>query len=322
MSSVNVGQRLDFDIVFSTRQDLYRISKRWEANDVQKTKTTMSKLKKDEGAVPKLKQVLSQLMKDVSTMNMAFTFDLNGSARKVALWAHQSILGQQSSFATLIKKLKDVESDPSRPEAPFGIKTIHVTEYTLETYCALVRYLYTSEIKLEVNLEEFAVGYSPSKEFSPSCKNRHIVKGLFPSEDTASPNAESSQSDEILAFELEETFPLEESDESEESVVPERATTWSNLFQIADCYQVTELREYCLDKIVGTLDASTALEVLFGFAYRYPDLKKIVLQVVADNMPSLYAASQDPFAAFENHSERQMLMAEAFQLVFKAKAQF
>lgn len=97
--------------------------------------------------------------------------------------------------------------------------------------------------------------------------------------------------------------------------------TWKELFQLADCYQVTELRQYCQNKIVKDLGEATSLDVLFGFAYRYSDLKAIVLQNVADNMSSLYAVSQDPLIAYADHPEKFTLLSEALHLMFKAKTQ-
>ena len=290
MASVTIDQRLDFDIVLSVWKELYLVP--------HDTDTRALKPKKKEIVLPKLKEVMSPLMKDIATMNMAFTFGLHGSARNVALWVHQTVLSRQPRIAALISKLKEVESDPSSPEALYGVKTTHVTEHSLESYCAAIRYIYTSEVKLEVDLEDFAIGSPPNKPLTVSCKNRPLIEGLF------SPNPSSSTSAA-----------------SDEPVGLRSATTWSELFQIANCYEVTELREYCLDRIVETLDTSTALNVLFGFAYRYPDLKEIVLKYVANNMSSLYTENQDPFAAFDSHPERHSLLAEVLQLVFKAKAQ-
>lgn len=256
----------------------------------------VSKPKKKAIVEPKLKEIMSPLLKDIATMNMAFTFGINGSARNVGLWAHQSVLSRQPRIAALISKLKEVESDQASPEALYGVKTTHVTEHSLESYCASIRFIYTSEVKLEVDLEDFAIGYPPNKPLTASCKNRPVIEGLY------SPNSSSSASAA-----------------SDQPVEPRSATTWNELFQIADCYEVTELREYCLEKIVETLDASTALNVLYGFAYRYPDLKEIVLQYVADNMSNMYSESQDPFSAFDSHPERHTLLAEVLQLVFKAR---
>ncbi|KAG0087885.1 hypothetical protein BGZ92_006874 [Podila epicladia] len=293
MASVKIDRRLDFDIVLSTWTELYQIPKTKVTNDA---KSAATKSNRDEGA-PKLKDALSPLLKDISTMNMAFTFGLNGSARNIALWAHQSVLSRQSSIASLIEKLKDVETDPSSPTTLSGVKTTHVNEYPLEAYCALVRYLYTNEIKLEIDLEDFAIGCPPNKPLSASCKNRPTIDGLFTTGESSSPKADSGEI-------------------SKSGLVAK----WSDLFQIADCYRVAGLREYSLEKIVETMDNSTALDVLYSFAYRYTDLKKIVLHYVADNMSGLYATSHDPFAAFDGHHERNTLLAEVLQIVFMAKA--
>ncbi|KAG0035413.1 hypothetical protein BGZ82_005281 [Podila clonocystis] len=292
MASVMIDRRLDFDIVISTWAELYQVPSRKDSKIIAR------KPKRDESAASKLKEVMSPLLKDISTMNMAFTFGLNGGARNVALWVHQSVLSRQPSIAALIDKLRDVETDPSSPEALSGVKSIHVTEYSLEAYCALVRYLYMNEIQLEVDLDAFAIGCPPNKPLSVSCKSRPAIDGLFASQNSSSMNAES-----------------------DEAAKPRLVTSWSDLFQIADCYQVAKLREYCLDKIVAAMDTSTALDTLYGFAHRYPDLKGVTIQYVADNMSSLYAVSQDPFAAYEGHPERYTLLAEVLHIVFKAKAQ-
>ncbi|KAF9379643.1 hypothetical protein CPB97_008857, partial [Podila verticillata] len=177
MAAVQVKERLEFDIFLSLCPTVTQ---------------TLNPREVDQD-VPKPKNAMYSLMKDISTMNMAFTFGFNGSARNVALWVHQSMLSQQSSFSSLISKLKDVKGDSSSAEAVSGVKTTHVTEYSLEAYCALIRYLYTSEIKLEVDLDDFAIGTPPNKPFSPSCKERPIADGLF----SAKASSSSSTSPEI-----------------------------------------------------------------------------------------------------------------------------
>ncbi|KAG0035415.1 hypothetical protein BGZ82_005283 [Podila clonocystis] len=265
MAAVQIGDRLEFYILLSMLPTLS-----------QALKPTSKDLEE-----PRLKYVTSSFMKDIATMNMAFTFGFNGSARNVALWTHQSVLEQQPNLSSLMSKLKDVDGDLSSTDAISGVKTTHVTEYSLESYCALIRYLYCGQVQLEVDLDDFAIGSPPNKPFSPSCKNRPIIVTKVPSR---------------------------------------RYTTWEELFQIADCYQVSELREYYLDKIVEVLDTSTALDVLFRYAYRYPDLKATALQHVANSMTELYSKSKDPFSAYAEHPQRHELMSEALYLVFTAKA--
>ena len=69
------------------------------------------------------------------------------------------------------------------------------------------------------------------------------------------------------------------------------------------------------------LDISNALDVLFRYAYRYPDLKETALKHVADNLTEMYSKSKDPFSAYAEHPQRHELMSEALHLMFKAKAQ-
>ncbi|KAG0034401.1 hypothetical protein BGZ81_004882 [Podila clonocystis] len=163
IASVQVNNRLDFDVVFST----------CPSNDVRLTTSKVEQVQ-----ILKSQFIMPLLLKDIATMNMAITFGFNDSARNVALWAHQSVLSHQSNLSSFMNKLQDVEGDPSSPEAVCGVKTTHVSEYSLEAYCALVRYLYTSEIALEVDVNNFAIGFPPNKPFSPSCKKRPEVDVL------------------------------------------------------------------------------------------------------------------------------------------------
>jgi len=252
------------------------------------------------------------LMKDLATQDFAFTFGLNGSARNVGLWAHQSILAQKPALARVIEKLKVIEGDTTTdPGSARSVKSTHVTEYTLASYCSLVRYLYTGDIALEIDLSDFAIGYPPNKPFSPSCKNRIDIDILLPLKSSLSTDLSSgASSSESTAPKL-----------NEPPVESRMVATWNELFKVADCYQVTELRQYCQNKIVKDLGEATSLDVLFGFAYRYSDLKAIVIQNVADNMSSLYAVSQDPLIAYADHPEKFTLLSEALHLMFKAKTQ-
>ncbi|KAG0035348.1 hypothetical protein BGZ82_005306 [Podila clonocystis] len=264
-ASVQVNKRLDFDVVFST----------CPSNDVRSTTPKVEQVQ-----VPKSQFIMPSLLKDIATMNMAFTFGFNDSARNVALWAHQSVLSQQSNLSSFMNKLQDVEGDPSSLEAVCGVKTTHVSEYSLEAYCALVRYLYTSEIALEVDMNNFAIGRPPNKPFTPSCKKRPEVDGLF--------------SHKIA-----------------------RTTTWQELFSVADCYGVEDLRMFCFGEIVNSITDRNALDVYFEFAYKYEDMKSIVLEYVFDTMDTLFAADGDPFEAYKDHPEKHSLMIKVMQRKFK-----
>lgn len=107
-----------------------------------------------------------------------------------------------------------------------GVKTTDVTEHSLEAYCALIRYPYTNEISLKVDLEDFAIRGPPNKPFSPTCKRRPAPDGI------ASPNT-------LIAI----------TPHSDLAALARLHTTWGEVLQIDDCYKVFELCEHCQGKI-------------------------------------------------------------------------
>ncbi|KAG0344402.1 hypothetical protein BG005_001861 [Podila minutissima] len=238
------------------------------------------------------------LMKNIKTMDVALTFGIYGGARNIALWAHRSVLQQEPGLARLLSKLKDVEGPSAGSQADFGVQSYHVTEYSLEAYCCLVRFLYSGKIEVQVVLNDFAIGSPPSKPFSTACKERIGVEGLFPSTATSSLDP--------LVTTTAETFSNE------------RSTTFGELFQLADCYEVQDLREYCRARIIESMDEVNAMSILFGFAYRFEDLKSVVLKFVVDHLDKMYASEKDPFEEYKDHPERSTLLADMLKLKFKA----
>ncbi|KAF9329648.1 hypothetical protein BG006_007292 [Podila minutissima] len=240
------------------------------------------------------------LMKDVKTMDVALTFGIYGGARNIALWAHRSVLRQEPGLARLLSKLKDVEGPSTGSQADFVVQSYHVTEYSLEAYCCLVRFLYSGKIEVQVVLNDFAIGSPPSKPFSIACKERIGVEGLFPSTD------------------IDNLDPLVTTTVA--TLSNERSTTFGELFQLADCYEVKDLRGYCRARIIESMDASNAMSILFGFAYRFEDLKSVVLKFVVDHLDKMYAGEKDPFEEYKDHPERSTLLADMLKLKFKAPA--
>ncbi|KAG0339852.1 hypothetical protein BG000_001195 [Podila horticola] len=276
--SIRFDDHLEFEVVLSENEFVHKIGRVAE----QVTMET--------------RNILAALMGDIATQDFAFTFGLNGSARNVSLWAHQSVLSQWPVLAKLIGKLKVIEGASTDSGNVATVKSIHVSEYSLQSYCTLIRFFYTGKVGREVDLKNFGVGQPPNRPFSVDCKSRPAINVLL---------------------EPQSSLPSAKSDELAD---PTLIVTWSELFQVAYCYQVTELGEYCRDKIIEELDTSTALDVLFGFAYRYPDLKLMVLRFVANAMEDLYEMSHDPFSSYAEHPQRHELMSEALHIVFSAKA--
>ncbi|KAG0088036.1 hypothetical protein BGZ92_006692 [Podila epicladia] len=221
------------------------------------------------------------LMKDIKTMDVALTFGLYGGARNIALWAHRSVIEQEPGLARLLSKLKNVEGLSAGSQNDFGIQSYHVTEYSLDAYCCLIRFLYSGKIEVQVVLSDFAIGSPPSKPFSTACKEHTTT---------------------------------------ESTLSKERSTTFGEVFQLADCYEVQDLRGYCRARIIESMDEANAMSVLFGFAYRFEDLKIVVLKFVVDHLDKMYAGEKDPFEEYKDHPERSTLLADMLKLKFKGPA--
>ncbi|KAF9327424.1 hypothetical protein BG006_009259 [Podila minutissima] len=176
-----------------------------------------------------------------------------------------------------------------------------VTEFSLESYCNLIRYLYTGTIELKIDLNDFSIGSTPNKPFLLNCKERPVVEGLFYSH-------ASIGSDPLLDT------------KTAAAVLKVEHTTSGELLQHADCYQVRDLRGYCRAWIIESMDKSNAMSILFGFAYRFEDLKSVVLKFVVDHLDKMYAGEKDPFEEYKDHPERSTLLADLLKFKFKAPA--
>lgn len=205
------------------------------------------------------------LMRVIGTLDVVLTFDLNDGAGNVTLWAHHSALAQEPDLAKLIDKLKVVESFSIMSSIAAGAMSYHVTNYSLESYYSLVHFLYTGIIDLQVNLNDFAIGSPPTKPYSLACKERLAFEGLFTS--TPSPCLDASTDADTT-----KVRPL----------VP--VVTLNELFQLADCYQVQDLRAHCRTWIIKSLSSSNSLKILFEFAYRNEDLRSVILKVVPKSL--------------------------------------
>ncbi|KAF9385841.1 hypothetical protein CPB97_004416 [Podila verticillata] len=280
-SDVAISDKVVFKVIFSTSDDTKRDSKLSEQPS-----------RRSEGT-------MAALMKDIGTMDVALTFGLNGRGRNVALWAHQSVLAQEPGLAKLIRKLKAVEGSSTDLAVVPKVQSYHVTEYSLEAYCCFIRFLYSGEVEIEVDLDDFAIGYPPNKPFSVHCNERPTLEELFPSGSSISTDPHSGKNQTVT-----------------NSLV--RWATFSEVFQLADCYEVGDLRLHCRDRIIGCLSVSNSLSVLFGFGYRFEDIKIELLKYVVDNLDKMYATCEDPFEDFKDHPHRPTLLAEILKIKFKS----
>lgn len=106
-----------------------------------------------------------------------------------------------------------------------GIKSVNVTEYSLESHYCLLRFFYTAEMGLEVSLDDFSISCPPNNPYTWGYKKRSAVEGRP----------------------FEHAFAL-----SSKNVVIDfkRQISWK-MFQLGECYQIEELREFCHKKIIA-----------------------------------------------------------------------
>lgn len=201
----------------------------------------------------------------------------------------QATLAQEPTLAMFIHELKDIGSDDADPAAAAvtGIKSVNVTEYLLENYCCLLRFLYTGEIDLEVSLDDFAIGSPPNKPYTRSSKECPAVEGLF------EPTLASSSKNVVTDF--------------------KRQAGWKKLLQLGDCPQIQGLREFCRKKIFASLDRSNTLDIFVDFAYRNGDLRKDVMNFVTGDMKRLLSDGRGLFAAYKDHAVGYAFVVEMLE---------
>ncbi|KAG0015754.1 hypothetical protein BGZ81_011542 [Podila clonocystis] len=229
---------------------------------------------------PDSNATISSLMKDTPSMNTIFSFRLS-TGKWAGLWFHQSVLGKHRYLDGLITKI-GLSSSSSFTTTYKALST----EFPLECYCSLVSFLYKGVITTEVDLRRFAVAF-----------NVHGQDHVKYRPSDADLSAISPTSVETGA---------------------KRVTAVKDLFQLASMYEVNEVREYCRDKILATITASNALEILFEYAYRYSDLRDVIVQYVTDNMDELLLTGQDPFGAYSGHPQRQSILDAVLKLTLEA----
>ncbi|KAG0031331.1 hypothetical protein BGZ82_007034 [Podila clonocystis] len=211
---------------------------------------------------PRCNRTMASLMKDIKTMDVALTFGVNADS---------------------------------------GVQSYHVTEYSLEAYCSLIRFLYSGKIIIHVDLNDFAIGSPPNKPFSTVCKERPAVDELFSS--TASTDSDRTPGTGEAA-----------------TLCHGPSTTLGEVFQLADCYQVQDLREKCRAQIIESMNETNSISILFEYAYRFQDLKSAVLMYILGHLDKMYADDRDPFDDYKDHPERFTLVTEILKAKFQASA--
>jgi hypothetical protein len=161
---VTVNGAIDFDIVFSHFSEIARKMVVRPAPPLRVAATANN-------------DMATMFLKDPKSVDICFLFSADkGLHLTGALWAHRNVLSQHRSFATLfrekdtfVRRERDNIFDTIEKELRVAGKPvvlgpiespklfISVDNVSIETFCALLYYIYTGSVKLSIDSTDFVI---------------------------------------------------------------------------------------------------------------------------------------------------------------------
>ncbi|KAG0336006.1 hypothetical protein BG000_007023 [Podila horticola] len=128
-------------------------------------------------------------MKNCETLDYMFVFKHPGTHQLVGLWAHQDRLAYTGRLASLFRI--PLPRDPNsgsggrvynvgaaQINGPATASCARVVR-SIVTHCALLRYVYTNEVKLEVDLREFHITGGDDLQLLKQKMSSGLRKGTY-----------------------------------------------------------------------------------------------------------------------------------------------
>ncbi|KAF8927151.1 hypothetical protein BGZ58_010592 [Dissophora ornata] len=303
-ATIDIDKVLDddeycFDIIISTSMNLSR--------------------KAVEPPKPRHQDTMSDLLKDINSVDTCFVFDTEKTTSNVGLWAHSVILSKYERFSQMILEAaspasssKDGSSavadalddthlstaddtfskssfsttSPSTTVASQGpaIQTVLIEKFSLATFCVLLRYIYTGDVSLSVDTSQHAISMTES-----SLVLQAITRG-------------GKKQESIRWNPLDSTSPWRFKD-----------TAWEELLEAADYFGVSDLRAQCEEAVVKALDESKAVAMLFNTGPCFDKTKESAMQFVVKNMASMVKDGKEPFTLYKDHPDCYRVMFEVMR---------
>ncbi|KAG0346644.1 hypothetical protein BG004_001186 [Podila humilis] len=198
------------------------------------------------------------------------------------LQVHKSVLSKYSLFHAL-KTKADNSSDSdsvSDSDSEFESKSDRVLRLhrtPLLSFCAVVWYLYTGEIKLEQDLKNFRITYD-------RCGKTRTNLDLEELESRANPGSKTGPKSTVGAANANE------------------------LFALATEYKILEIRNHCRELILSMGTKESVLVAIFSDATK-GDLSLENVEMMAQQLVDYYdtivseSADVDPFEPFKSHPQ-------------------
>ncbi|KAF9114090.1 hypothetical protein BGX27_000143 [Mortierella sp. AM989] len=272
LSSVMAAEGFDFDIILSARDKLIN---------------TPSQLNQTH---PYYHSIMLTFMRDITTTDLVFTFPIadkptptsSNYERCIGLFAHQAVLSKQERFAALLSKLADVTITRNLGlKDTLPIKMLAIHNFSLESFCCLIRFLYTGAIELEVNPIQFSIVSTESRQLLPFDRTKEAIA------------------------------------DSGLNLSGMKKVSWDELFELADCYGISYLREYCRQRILSSMDNEHVIGMLFRLGRLYEDLRQPMLEYIANHFEELFEGGADPFSEHVQHHDSHALLVSALHHYLK-----
>ncbi|KAG0021374.1 hypothetical protein BGZ80_002539 [Entomortierella chlamydospora] len=99
----------------------------------------------------------------------------------------------------------------------------------------------------------------------------------------------------------------------EESMVSCPSTLVPDLLPAADYFGISDLRVRCEQAVIGSIEESNVMQILFSFGDRYEDIKEATLKYIVRNMALLIHGDKDPFEPYKSHASCNDILVEVMR---------
>ncbi|KAF9437465.1 hypothetical protein BGZ76_000615 [Entomortierella beljakovae] len=237
-------------------------------------------------------QIMNSLLMDVHSVDVCLLFESEVNYPSIGLWAHRLILSRYKKFDELIRvaikqqdpptsKVKtDVESVTSDStltsnDGKSDRPVIRISGFSLATISVLLRYIYTGEIVLRVDLKNHVLS---------------SFKAMIVTQD------EKGEKQEI---------PI-----NPVSYWKSESVSWEELLEAASYYGVASLQEKSEEAVIETIDESTVMNALFNSGMSSSKVKEAALNFIVENMTEMVTKGDNPFNLFKDHPDCHDYMFE------------
>jgi len=114
----------------------------------------------------------------MATLDFAFVFKVPSVHSQVAIWTHQDVLASSVHLANHFMIPNKADGSPGLRR--YRISYVRVSYRLLESYCAMIRFLYSGQLSLEIDLREFALTSTAILSPDKQCLARSdFVEGML-----------------------------------------------------------------------------------------------------------------------------------------------